>query len=238
MSFRFFALALSLLLTACTGTPLYSNLTEQQANEVLAALLRANLDADKMRTAGNDPVWTVHVSSEQFDQAMTVLRASGLPSAAKESLGDVFKKEGFVSSALEEKARYIYALEQGFEATIMGIDGVVNASVHIALPERDLLTDEVRPARASVTIIKAPTAKIEQQKANIISIVKNGVEGLDSADNITVIFFDAHQTPAPTPRSGLFTSQRSIAVAVSGLLAVIAIGFGLGLVLRARKGQG
>ncbi len=229
---------LCILLVSCSGTPLYSDLSEQQANDVLAELLRANIDANKSRAPGNDPVWSVAVSGEQFDEAMTVLRAAGLPRQAKQSLAQIFKKEGFVSSALEEKARYISGLEQGFESTIMAIEGVVSASVHIALPERDLLSDEIKPARASVTIIKEVDSKIEQQKANIISIVKNGIEGLENPDNITVIFFNAHQRPTVSARSGFLSSQRSIAIFVAASLAVIGFGVALWMILGARRSAG
>jgi type III secretion protein J len=225
-----------LLLSACTGTPLYSDLSEHQANEILAELMRANVAGEKTRATGNDPNWVVSVDVDQFDDAMAVLRAAGLPNGAKQSLGEIFEKEGFVSSALEEKARYIFGLEQGFESTIMGIDGVVDASVHIALPERDLLTNAIRPARASVTIIKEANSKIEQQKANIISIVKNGIEGLDDVENITVIFFDAHVRPV-VAESNRQDNRRLTTIIVAAGMSLLALIFAGAIMLRARRAK-
>jgi type III secretion protein J len=226
------------LLAACSGTPLYSALTEQQANEVMAELLHANIDADKMRAKGNDPVWTVSVATDQFDEAMRILKSAGLPHEAKANLGEIFKKEGFVSSALEEKARYIFGLEEGFEATIMAIDGVVSASVHIALPERDMVSEALRPARASVTILKEPGSNVEQQKANIISIVKNGIEGLENPDNITVIFFDAHQKPAAAAMaSATGFSRRQLGTAVFAGIAMLGALGSAWIFARSRRAQ-
>jgi type III secretion protein J len=227
MLVRYLALiCLVLSVAACTDAPLYSALTEQQANEVIAELQVSNIPADKQRAKGNDPVWMVNVDADQFDAAMRVLKSAGLPRESRQNFGQIFKKEGFVSSALEEKARYIFGLEESFESTLMGIEGVVSASVHIALPERDLVSETVKPARASVTILKEPGSTIEMQKANIISIVKNGVEGLENADNITVIFFDAHKRPAPAAaNSGLRRAQIVpivlAALAVLGAIAAV-----------------
>jgi type III secretion protein J len=224
MMARFLAvLSVLLLLVACTGAPLYSALSEQQANEVIAELQAANIQSDKLRSKGNDPVWTVNVDANQFDAAMRVLKAAGLPRESRQNFGEIFKKEGFVSSALEEKARYIFGLEEGFEATLMGIEGVVSASVHIALPERDLVSETVKPARASVTILKEPGSTIEMQKANIISIVKNGVEGLENADNITVIFFDAHKRPAPVASNAQWRSRQIVPIVLATLAILGAI---------------
>jgi type III secretion protein J len=225
---RWAGIAFCLLwLMGCTGAPLYSALSEQQANEVIAELQSANIPADKARAKGNDPVWSVLVDANQFDAAMRVLKAAGLPRESRQNFGQIFKKEGFVSSALEEKARYIFGLEESFEATLMGIEGVVSASVHIALPERDLVSETVKPARASVTILKEPGSTIEMQKANIISIVKNGVEGLENPDNITVIFFDAHKRPERALSSTAWTRQQMItaALAAVALLGAIAAVF-------------
>src|SRR5690625_732923 len=101
---RVAVLALVLVLAACNGTALFSSLTERQANQVLAALLERGIQADKQRAEGGD-LWSVYVPSERVPDAVAVLRAQGLPSQATKSLGEVFQKEGFVSSALEQRAR-------------------------------------------------------------------------------------------------------------------------------------
>ena len=111
LSWRRFAAVLlaCMLLVGCANDALYSELDEQQANELMAALLGSGIHARK-NVSPTKKGWEVQVARGDFPYAMQVLKARGLPRASYQSLGDVFKKEGFASSAVEEKARYLYGL--------------------------------------------------------------------------------------------------------------------------------
>lgn len=187
------ALAVLLLATGlagCVGDSqvLFSHLDETQANEVAAALLRVNIDVDKHQAErGND--WVVKVEKRDLPAAMAVLEASGLPRSAHPSMGEVFKKEGFVASPTEDKARYLYALSEELADTLQKIDGVVDARVHVALPDRDLIGGKPDSASASVVMVIAPGAHVQERETDIKAIVKDAVEGLDNPDRVTVKFF-------------------------------------------------
>ena len=141
------------ILTGCARSPLYSELTETQANEVQAALLMAHIDASKTPMTKSKG-WSIEVAHDDIPKAMAVLGAAGLPRQALRNLGDVFPKESFVSSPLEERARYIFALSQEVQQTLMQLDGIVDARVHIALPERSLLDDLVQQRDAILLLCK------------------------------------------------------------------------------------
>ena len=83
-------------------------------------------------------------------------KRSDCPKVARATLGDTFRKEGVISTPLEERARYIYALSQELEATLSNIDGVIVARVHVVLPERVAPGEPVQPASASVFIKHDP----------------------------------------------------------------------------------
>ena len=192
---------LSVLLTACNRVPLYNELSEVQANEMAAVLLSAGIDARKA-PAGDKTNWMVSVNEQSIPHAMEVLAAHGLPGDQFETLGDVFKKKGFVSSPLEEKARYLYGLSQELAHTLSAIDGVLSARVHIALPERDFLTEESKPSSASVVLVTQPDAEIVNRETDVKAIVKDSIEGLDDVNKVTVKYFAAPQvsTPPREPR--------------------------------------
>ena len=176
------------LLAGCARGPLYSDLTETQANEVQAALLSAGIDARKsamVKTKG----WAIEVERSEVPHAMAVLGASGLPRQPLRTLGEVFPKEGFVSSPLEERARYVFALSQEVEQTLLQLDGVVDARVHIAMPERNVFDDKAPSASASVVIIEQPGASLEARETDIKAIVTDGIEGLSDINRVTVKFF-------------------------------------------------
>ena len=191
-----------LLLAGCNQSPLYSDLTEQQANEVEAALLQANVEASKIR-AENGEDWAITVAHDQMPLAMDVLRELGLPRFNNLTMGDIFRKEGFVSSPVEERARYLYALSQELSATLMQIDGVVTARVHVALPEQGLLDDQKPSASVSVVIIQQPSVDLSIHETDIKAIITDGVEGVDDVNRVTVKFFTRRGSGTPARSQAL-----------------------------------
>jgi type III secretion protein J len=175
-----------LALAGCGRVDLYSNLSEQQANEVTAVLIGTEIDADKNLTDAK--AWRVRIYKADFPRAMDVLEQAGLPRDKFMSMSEAFKKEGFISSPLEERARFIAATAQELERTISLMVGVLEARVHLAMPERDPLTDKIVPPSASVFVKYSKDAKLGDTGgvANIKAIVKDAVEGL-AADRITVV---------------------------------------------------
>jgi type III secretion protein J len=186
------------VLAGCGRAVLFADLDEHQANQVEAALLAADVDAEKV-PADNKKGWKILVESGDFPHAVEVLRAQGLPTDSFDTLGSVFKKEGFVSSPLEERARYLYALSQELERTLEQIDGVVAARVHIALPQHDPLDHDDKSASASVVIIEQPGSKVRERETDIKAIVTDSVEGLDNINKVTVKFFTREHPEAPVP---------------------------------------
>lgn len=201
MRIRLWLIASVFLVAGCSRTVLFSELDERQANQVEGALLAANIDADK-EPSDSKKGWKVTVERDDFPQAVELLHAQGLPRPSFDTLGTVFKKEGFVSSPLEERARYLYALSQELEHTIATLDGVVAARVHIALPQHDALEQNPKSASASVVITARPGAPVLDYETKIKAIVKDSVEGLDDANKITVTFFTTSaDVPAAAPRA-------------------------------------
>jgi type III secretion protein J len=185
-------LALLLTLAACGDQELYSKLSERQANEMVAVLRSAGLAGDKQTQEGG--LFAVVTSHGDFPAAVRTLSAQGYPREQFDSMGKVFKREGFVSSPLEERARLVHAMSQEIANTINNIDGVVTARVHLVVPERNPLADKPLPAAASVFIKHRPDRDLSGQISQIKALVVNSIEGLPY-DNVTVALFPAENLP-------------------------------------------
>lgn len=177
-----------LVLAGCKEASLYTALSEQEANEMVALLHKAGLPASKI--SGKDNSFSVATEKDRFADAVELLQANGLPRRRFESLGDVFNDEGFVSSNTSQRARYMYALSQEISNTISSIDGVIKARVHLAVPERDPLSDVQVQSSASVFIKHRADVDLSSQVSQIKALVINGLENLPY-ENVTVALFEA-----------------------------------------------
>lgn len=186
----------ALALTGCNSQELYSKLNERQANEMVAALREAGIDSEKKAADGT---FSVLIAAKDFGAAVNTLKAQGLPKNEFQSLGQVFKQGGMVSTPTEERARMLYALSQELSNTIANIDGVITARVHLAMPEKNPMIDKVRPSGASIFIKHRADRDLTSQVAQIKALVVNSIEGLPY-DNVTVALFAAEGTAGEAAR--------------------------------------
>lgn len=206
------------LLAGCTDQELYSQLSEQQANEMVAVLRSAGLAADKQ---GRDGHFSVLTSGGDFSRAVRTLSAQGYPREQFDSMGKVFKREGFVSSPLEEHARLVYALQQEIANTVSSIDGVIAARVHLVVPERNPLVDKPQPAAAAVFIKHRPDRDMAAQVPQIKALVVNSLEGVPY-DSVTVALFPAEDLPAAAASTARTHSPIELPLLAGALLGALA----------------
>ncbi len=209
------AVAAALTLAACSKSELYTGLSERETNEMIAVLQSANVSAAKSTT--DNKTWTLSASQADFPRAVALLQARGYPRDHYESLGDVFKKSGFVSSPLEEHARLIYGLSQELSNTISRIDGVVDARVLLSVPEADPMSDQQKPSSASVFIKHDPQVDLSGQIASVKALVVNAIEGLPY-DKVTVVLIPARPLP-PMVQLPVAADIGGFAVGVIALVA-------------------
>jgi type III secretion protein J len=207
------------LLAACGEQELYAQLSQRQANEMTAVLRSSGIEAEKKQRDGG--TFAVLAPRESFSPAMEVLRAHGLPREGYDTLGQVFKKEGFGSSPLEDRARLNHALSQEIANTLSSIDGVITARVHLSLPERDPLADKPLPSSASVFIKHRAGVDLNASVTDIKSLVINALPSLAPA-NVTVALFKAEVLPVRAAPANALGS-------LGGLGAALGAAIGLGM---------
>lgn len=228
LSIRRGLLAASLILTVagCSDQDVYGKLGESEANKMVAVLRQADISADKRQSG--DGEWSVSVAREDFPEAVRVLNASGLPENDFASLGEIFEKKGFVSSPVEERARLIYGLSQELSHTVSEIDGVVQARVHLAIPETAPLSDQTKPSSAAVFVKYQPGYDLPGRTGAIKALVTNSIEGL-SYDRVSVVMVESD--PALAGNRAL---ERKGFPFIATILAVLGLG-GLVIALFARR---
>ena len=180
----------AMILSGCDKeTTLHSGLEERQANLVMAALLDAGINCHK--TPGEEGTWNVAVSESKFADAVNLLEAKGLPRRSYQGIGEVFKKTGMISSPSEERIRFMDALAQDLSRTIAGIDGVVDARVHVVLPENDPFARNALPSSAAVAIRSRWDVDLTDVVPSVKGLVKNAIEGLAYEKIMVTIFRDS-----------------------------------------------
>lgn len=198
---RIAALAGCLLLAACSRSlQLYTGLGEADANEVVAALLEGGIHAGK---ASAKQGFVVTVEQSELAAAVALLHERGLPRDGFSRMGDVFKKDGMISTPTEERARYLSVLASELENTLSRIDGVVLARVHPVLPERLVPGEPVLPSSCAVLIKYRPGWDPDAYEDRIRRLVLASIPGLAksefSANRVSVVFVAAEQTPEALP---------------------------------------
>ncbi len=182
-------MTLSLSISACK-TDLYSGLRESDANNMLAIMLDSGIDAEKVSNS-KEGTFTLSIDDSKIPLAVRLLKEHGFPREKITSMSEMFQKDGLVSSPLEERVRFIYALSQSVQETLMQIDGVLVARVHVVLPENNpAVQANNRPSSASVFIKYHPAYDLEGMKSEIKLIVEKSIEGL-SYDKVSVVMVPA-----------------------------------------------
>ncbi|WP_238540943.1 type III secretion system inner membrane ring lipoprotein SctJ [Herbaspirillum sp. YR522] len=212
---------LLVLLAACTKmVTLQAALNDADANEIVLVLNRKGIEVDKQK--GKEGV-TLLVKDSDLSRATETMNAAGLPRRNLSNLGEVFKKQGMISSPMEERVRYIHGLSEELESTMMQFDNVVAARVHVVLPERIAPGEPIQPSSAAVFIKYRPPMDEDAVLPRVRRLVASSIPGLageEGRNKVSVVMM-----PGEPPTPGIeWTMLGPFTVAASsanGLLIVI-----------------
>jgi len=207
---RSLLLALGLLLAGCGEEVLYDDLTQREANQLITALRQSGIDA--RRTDIGEGVFSVTVDPVDFTEAIRMLEQRGLPRRRFQRVGDVFAADGLMSTPLEERTRLAFALSEELARSLASIDGVLDAHVHLTLPEDRPLAENDLPAKASVLLTHAPEFAIDAITPDVKFLVAKGVPELNYRNvSVVAIAEQQWQTPQkPTAHYAMFMGIRFV----------------------------
>jgi type III secretion protein J len=183
-----------LALCACTPHIDLQVASDMQTANEMEAVLRQRAIAVERRQVKEGVV--LSVADADFARAVMALREAGLPRQPRPRLADALGKKGAMSTPLEERARYVHALEREIESTVLDIDGVVAARARVVPQQRFAPGAPVTPASASLLIKHRRDVDLSALVPGIVQLVKNGVPGLAAEDDsrVAVVLVPEQQT--------------------------------------------
>lgn len=161
-------------------TVLYSDLSSTDAGAVVQRLKELKIG---YRLDGN--AISVTPPSQVHELRLT-LASEGLPKTG--SVGfELFDGTNFATTTLGEVVKKQRALQGELERTIMSLDAILAARVHISQPEKTIFAKQAQEPGASVLIKLKPGAELDKKQIKgITNFVASSVEGLKS-ENVTII---------------------------------------------------
>ena len=213
-------------------TPIRHGLDEPAANEVMAALERVGVGAEKVRDeAAGASGFIVRVANEDAVRALDLLHALGLPRGRRSGFAEVYAQPSLVPTVTEERARYVEALSAEIERTLESVEGVVAARVHLVMAEVDPLSVEGKPrvpAQAAV-LLKAHPGLPPITETDVQKLVAGSVPGLAPAA-VALVVTPAPEGPATGPPLLEVVGPLRMSPGSRALL-LSALGVGLGLLV-------
>jgi flagellar M-ring protein FliF len=162
-------------------TVLYAQLSERESGQVMDALTAAGIEF-KLNPSG-----AVSVPETKVQEARIRLASQGLPQSDSMGIEMIQKDSALGNSTLMESARYQSVLETELARTIIKVQGVQSARVHLALPKPSVFLRDAHKATASVMLQLYPGRRLEPgQVAAIVHLVASSVPEL-SANDVTLV---------------------------------------------------
>ena len=158
-------------------TVLYGQLSERESGQVMDALTAAGIEY-KLSPSG-----AVSVPESKVQEARIRLASQGLPQSDSMGIEMIQKESALGTSSMMENARYQSVLETELARTIIKVQGVQSARVHLALPKPSVFLRDAHKATASVMLQLYPGRRLEPgQVAAIVHLVASSVPELAASD--------------------------------------------------------
>jgi len=230
----FWVVGLVVVTTVACSVPIHHGLDEAGANEILAALDRTGVGAEKRPDDGMGGAgFTIRVARSDTARALEVLRGLGLPRGKQRGFAEIYGQPSLIPTASEERARYLGALCGEIERTLQTVEGVISVRAHLVLPETDSLALDGKPrtpAKAAV-LIKMRAGRPPISDADVQRLVAGSVPELDPT--AVAVIVTAGPDPA-APGASVAPARTSSLLAPDTRIVLVAVasgGLALGAVL-------
>lgn len=161
--------------------PLFTNMQAGSAGKVVEKLKA--LEIPYRLTDGGS---TILVPQDQVYDLRLNMASEGIFSEGGVGF-ELFDKRDLGVTDFERRLNYQRALQEELRRTIVQLEAVEQARVHLMLPEKSVFLENEGTASASIVLKLSPLKKLSpDQVKGIAELVAHSVEGL-SPDNVTII---------------------------------------------------
>lgn len=152
---------------------LYTNLSQEDASKVIN-----QLNSDKIPYEITNDGKVIKIPKEKVYTERINLAGKGIPNSGVVGY-EIFDKSTMGMSQFMQKLNYQRALEGELAKTIMTIDGIEGARVHIVIPQKSVFKDEQKLPTAAVVLKLRNANNITKGNITaIVNLVSSSVEGL------------------------------------------------------------
>lgn len=208
-----------LIVAACARSNLLESLDERQANEVVATMLRHNIQAEKQNLGKGG--FVVRVAEADLPEAIELLQREDLPSAPRLQIASAFPADSMVSTPTGEHARLLSAIEQRLEESLAVIGGVRTARVHVsydAVPSSGRLQPQEPKMHVAAVIVHEEDVDSQALLQSVKRFLRNAFVQVEY-DNVSVIL----SAEKPVRRLGTTRIEQGTNVTLWAALAGAAI---------------
>ncbi len=186
-------------------TQLFGPLSPQDSLAVVEALTAADIPHRLEPGTG-----VILVPADRAQDAKLRLASKGLPEGDGLGIEMLKREDAFGGSQFMETARYQLALETEIARTIVRVQGVQSARVHLALPKPSAFIRDRRRTSASVMLQLHPGVQLDESRvAAIVHLVASSVPELES-ENVTVVDQSGRLLSSPAADDALAVTSRQL----------------------------
>jgi flagellar M-ring protein FliF len=160
---------------------LFSGLAPEDASAITTKL-QAQGVSFRLSSGGT----SVLVPAEQLQQVRVDMAGDGLPVKGGKGF-ELFDQSPLGMTPFTQHVNYIRAMQAELARTIMSIDPIVFARVHIVKPDPSPFIRDQKPTTASVVVRLKPGTSLSRHVSNgVVALVARSVEGL-TRENVTIV---------------------------------------------------
>jgi flagellar M-ring protein FliF len=161
--------------------PLFTGVAPEDAGGIVQKLKESGVEYRLGESNGS-----ILVPSARLAELRITMASAGLPKTGRIGF-ELFDKVNLGATEFTEHVNYRRAIEGELERSVMSLEEVEQARVHITFPKDSVFLDAQQPAKASVLVKLRPQARLAPQNVMAINhLVAAAVEGL-SPDAISVL---------------------------------------------------